>query len=515
MPDLLARLIELLGRLLGRPGVSEPDPGPAPEPDPAGEVDPVIPPATVKPVTKDTPFRTIGDLPLQTWRQAVAGTPLEAELEAIVEAASPHGGLALPQALKESQYGMTAPTGTHNPLGLMDYSGASPVTWVRHHGIDLPFMVFARWADAFREFSRRLSDLGYKGGVYAPENLSLEGYLVTYVAGPDCLKTGGRVCANGETWRPGGGPNAGSVNRYIAQTIERINQFRPAGVPDPEPVEQSTGQRVAELALSLVGQPYDNPPLWRDCSSFTAYVWGQVTGVQISPDSHVQATLGSAVAWDELLPGDLLFFDTQEGREVRHGNAASHVGIWTRQGMVSAMNHQIGVRVDDPFGAYFTPKRLVARRLAQQDPRAGLVRHEAPGAPDGLWLPPHIEYRVVLTPVGPNRPGKPMRPQGVVQHETGNRGIGADEEMHSRWQDGGTQGHPDGYVGVHLYTADNRVVQKIPFNETSIHSGDSRNQTHISHELCVHADRNAELSEATAAAVDAALLRDVVRAYQQ
>jgi len=143
-------------------------------------------------------------------------------------------------------------------------------------------------------------------------------------------------------------------------------------------------------------------------------------------------------------------------------------------------------------------------------PPAGWVRHDCPGAPRGIHLPPDVGFEVVLTPRGRNRPGGRSSLSGSTQHETGNRGVGADALMHSRWQDSGTPGHPDGYVAVHVYTDDRRVVVKIPLDETGIHSGDWRNTAHPGNELCVNADRNAERAEWIAACWQATLMVDVL-----
>jgi cell wall-associated NlpC family hydrolase len=53
-----------------------------------------------------------------------------------------------------------------------------------------------------------------------------------------------------------------------------------------------------------------------------------------------------------------------DGAEVREGNAASHVGIFVREGqMVNALNEERGVIASDPFSDYFKPRYIGARRL--------------------------------------------------------------------------------------------------------------------------------------------------------
>lgn len=181
------------------------------------------------------------------------------------------------------------------------------------------------------------------------------------------------------------------------------------------------------------------------------------------------------------------------------------------------MNPDLGVIMHDPFSDYFKPRYLGARRYLDDTapppvpPQHKLKRWDVPGAPNGIWLPPDIEVHTLLTPVGPNRSGRRLTPDGTVFHETGNRGVGTDAWMHARWQRDGTPGHPDGKIGVHAYLHDRTVVITIPFNEQGVHSGDSRNTTKIGIETCVNADRNAELTERTAMYLHATILRDVIQ----
>lgn len=139
-------------------------------------------------------------------------------------------------------------------------------------------------------------------------------------------------------------------------------------------------------------------------------------------------------------------------------------------------------------------------------PLEGFVSWDVPGLGYPLILPEGITVEVILTPVGVHRPGRKIDRTGSTLHETGNRGNGSGARMHSNWQDGCTQGHPDGYVGVSMYVENRLVLIKIPLNENSIHSGDWRNNAHDSMEVCVNADRNARVTEDTAMWVKASVL---------
>lgn len=164
-------------------------------------------------IGSDTPFRNIGGCSINAWRSVArkVDSPInDNDLCLMHDAADEHAALCLAQCVKESTVGRDASAQrTKNPLGLMNSDGAT-------------LMQFATWADAVREWRKRINDLSYKGGVYAPHDMTLGQYLVTYVGGPRCWQTGGNVCANGETWD---GALGGSIGLYIMQTIDRLNEY--------------------------------------------------------------------------------------------------------------------------------------------------------------------------------------------------------------------------------------------------------------------------------------------------
>lgn len=127
------------------------------------------------------------------------------------------------------------------------------------------------------------------------------------------------------------------------------------------------GSKLAAEAGKYIGFPYrlgTHGPHSFDCSGLVHWVVKQVTQETISPDSHAQFKLGRAVGDGGLQPGDLLFYDTMNGQEVREGNAASHVGIFVAPGrMVNALNPEDGIKESDPFSDYFDPRFIGARRL--------------------------------------------------------------------------------------------------------------------------------------------------------
>lgn len=78
-----------------------------------------------------------------------------------------------------------------------------------------------------------------------------------------------------------------------------------------------------------------------DCSGFTMRLY-QSQGVFLSRDADEQAGEGVAVARNELLPGDLLFFAAKEGQGQIH-----HVGMYTGDGMmIHSPSSSSSVRLD-------------------------------------------------------------------------------------------------------------------------------------------------------------------------
>jgi murein DD-endopeptidase len=92
------------------------------------------------------------------------------------------------------------------------------------------------------------------------------------------------------------------------------------------PVEnssESAGNRVANIALAMVGKPYHyggNTPAGFDCSGLVQYSYGR-SGVTLPHGTNELRRVTRPVARGKLRRGDLLFF-TQEGRK------SSHVAIY-------------------------------------------------------------------------------------------------------------------------------------------------------------------------------------------
>ena len=130
-------------------------------------------------------------------------------------------------------------------------------------------------------------------------------------------------------------------------------------------------QRKAAIsqALKYFNAPYlwgGRSPFGIDCSGFTQVIYKMI-GIPIPRDASKQVNLGTALSFvDEAKPGDLAFFDDEEGNIV-------HVGIiWKRNKIIHASGK---VRIDnvDQFGIFnvdlkrYTHKMRVMKNIISSD----------------------------------------------------------------------------------------------------------------------------------------------------
>lgn len=109
---------------------------------------------------------------------------------------------------------------------------------------------------------------------------------------------------------------------YVSRGSGRDDNERPSS-------DTSIGQRAVSIAYSLLGKPYRwgaAGPGAFDCSGLTMYVYARL-GIYLPHSSAAQYYSGKRVSYNELAPGDLVFFARRSGR-------ISHVGIYIGGGMM-------------------------------------------------------------------------------------------------------------------------------------------------------------------------------------
>lgn len=117
------------------------------------------------------------------------------------------------------------------------------------------------------------------------------------------------------------------------------------------------GEQVIAYARKFIGVPY----AWGgesvhgfDCSGLVQFAFGHF-GVGLPRDSYSQFNVGSSVSESNLMPGDLVFFDTD-------GGGASHVGIYVGGGTFinAAGSH---VQIDSLYSSYWSGHYIGGRRV--------------------------------------------------------------------------------------------------------------------------------------------------------
>ena len=118
------------------------------------------------------------------------------------------------------------------------------------------------------------------------------------------------------------------LGEHLSRTdaaLSRRSRMAAAGTARPAPADPARGRAVAAEALRHLGAPYawggTTPAGW-DCSGMIVYVYARAAGLALPRTTEQQYAVGSAVALDDLLPGDLVFFADTAGPGISHNGIA-------------------------------------------------------------------------------------------------------------------------------------------------------------------------------------------------
>ena len=119
----------------------------------------------------------------------------------------------------------------------------------------------------------------------------------------------------------GAGADRRRAGRPRRSRRRRRSSARPPPTPEGATVAPSSpyGGKVVSIAMSYLGVPYvwgGSSPGGFDCSGLVMYAFAQL-GISLPHSSYAQFNYGTPVSYDDLQPGDLVFFD-----------ALGHVGIY-------------------------------------------------------------------------------------------------------------------------------------------------------------------------------------------
>ena len=126
-------------------------------------------------------------------------------------------------------------------------------------------------------------------------------------------------------------------------------------------VDVSTGGAIVGEALAYAGVPYlwaGTTPDGFDCSGFTWYVLNQVLANDFPRPMEEQVVSGTSVEPEDLLAGDLVFFQNT------YQWGLSHVGFYLGDGrFVNAGSEHDGVGISSLTDPYWQARYVTARRV--------------------------------------------------------------------------------------------------------------------------------------------------------
>ena len=127
--------------------------------------------------------------------------------------------------------------------------------------------------------------------------------------------------------------------------------------------ERGSGESISKIVKSAhnqIGKPYvyaSAGPNAFDCSGLTYYLFKNELGIILPRTSYSQATAGVKVEKSQLIPGDLIFFNTS-------GSRISHVGLYIGDGnMIHSNSGKRQVKIDNINSGYYSQRYVTARRV--------------------------------------------------------------------------------------------------------------------------------------------------------
>jgi cell wall-associated NlpC family hydrolase len=118
-------------------------------------------------------------------------------------------------------------------------------------------------------------------------------------------------------------------------------------------------------SMNLIGIPYkwggNTPSSGLDCSGFIRYVFKKSLGITLPRTANEMAMLGKKIPFNQLQPGDLVFFKTHGGRPI------THVGMYLgKNQFIQAPRTGKDIQIS-ALDQYYRSKFVVAKRMVEED----------------------------------------------------------------------------------------------------------------------------------------------------
>src|ERR1035437_6757219 len=127
-------------------------------------------------------------------------------------------------------------------------------------------------------------------------------------------------------------------------------------LPDEKHIDR---KKIVSTAFTFLNSPYlwgGRSPFGIDCSGFTQIVY-KLNGLKLLRDASQQATLGLSLSFvEEAQPGDLAFFDNEEGKII-------HVGIVLDDNKIIHASGKVRIDGFDHQGIFNNDKKDYSHRL--------------------------------------------------------------------------------------------------------------------------------------------------------
>jgi len=158
------------------------------------------------------------------------------------------------------------------------------------------------------------------------------------------------------------GNTTGYISGDYVTITDETHSSNPVVKETPLIQSNYTGEDIVAKAENYLGVPYlwgGFTPMGFDCSGLVQYVYKQL-GISLERTTYYQVHQGVIVDRNDLKPGDLIFFTTNDDDP----NDISHVGIYKGNDLfIQAPKPGDYVRVSNLNSAYYSNRYYVAKRI--------------------------------------------------------------------------------------------------------------------------------------------------------